>query len=301
MEQWCKKGYFIVDNLFSSKELHQVLETLDKIKFRNTYDFGSEGGVLEFPCEDQIFNQMTLHPKLIEICQTLLDTRDIRLIQSDIWSKTNDGKNPHNSNQDQRMHMDYPNNYLTHPPVWDKPESVAIIIYYSNSDICEGGTRIVPRLGESDRLYQMPYNNLAGLGDYQFNNDKTITENYFKDHYPDIYTWRKELYDREIGVRFKPGTVLFYRHDVWHRGFPIKLGETRVVQNIGYKKAGCDWITTWNKGWARHLCDYTNKMEVVIRNCNNKQRKCLGIPDIDSSYWDETKRKSMKWRYHSKL
>ena len=40
-----------------------------------------------------------------------IDYKDIRLIQSDIWSKTNKDNTKY-SNNDQRIHMDYPNNYL---------------------------------------------------------------------------------------------------------------------------------------------------------------------------------------------
>ena len=70
-------------------------------------------------------------PFPIKYCKTLLDTSDIRLIQSDIWNKTNNGKTHMDSNSDQRIHMDYPNNYLTHPNNWRNPDSIAIIIYFS--------------------------------------------------------------------------------------------------------------------------------------------------------------------------
>ena len=36
------------------------------------------------------------------------------------------------SNRDQRMHMDYPNHYLTHPPPWNQPEAVAAILYFDD-------------------------------------------------------------------------------------------------------------------------------------------------------------------------
>ena len=78
-----------------------------------------------------------MHPKLLAFVKELLNCNNIRLIQSDIWAKTGETlsslKKTKNSNNDQRIHMDYPNNYLTHPDTWYNPESVAIIIYYSNS------------------------------------------------------------------------------------------------------------------------------------------------------------------------
>jgi len=297
---WKTQGYYMVDNFFP--DIQKTLRRLETIPFPNTHDFGSHKGVLEFPTEHDFLNDITLHPDLIATCQHLLDSEDIRLIQSDIWSKTNDHTNPVNSNQDQRMHMDYPNNYLTYPTDWNNPESVAIIIYYSDSEKCGGETRLVPKLGDYDPLYKEPYDNIAGLREYPFKNDKTLVEHYFKIHHPTVYSFRQHLYEREISIPFKPGSVLFYRHDLWHRGAPTNPGHTRIVQNIGFKKANCDWITSWNKGWARKLCSSTNPLERFLMKSSNAQRVCLGIPDNKSKYWTEKTRNAMKMRYNlSKL
>ena len=293
---WKTQGYYMVDNFFP--DIQKTLQRLETIPFPNTHDFGSHKGVLEFPTEHDFLNDITLHPDLIATCQHLLDSEDIRLIQSDIWSKTNDHTNPVNSNQDQRMHMDYPNNYLTYPPDWNNPESVAIIIYYSDSEKCGGETRLVPKLGDYDPLYKEPYDNIAGLREYPFKNDKTLVEHYFKIHHPTVYSFRQHLYEREISIPFKPGSVLFYRHDLWHRGAPTNPGHTRIVQNIGFKKANCDWITSWNKGWARKLCSSTNPLERLLMKSSNAQRVCLGIPDNKSKYWTEKTRNAMKMRYN---
>ena len=98
----------------------------------------------------------------------------------------------------------------------DDPLSVAMIVYYSDSDITEGGTRVVPREGDDDIAYQHPYSEkISGLGKFPWINDKTDCEKFFENEFPEIFEFRKKLYEREIGVQFKPGTVLFYRHDIW--------------------------------------------------------------------------------------
>lgn len=302
INKWKTEGYCVVDNLIDSVFLDKLIYTLNTIPFGDKlYEFGSENGFLEFPTSYDELNEITLYPKIIQYCQTLLGTDDIRLIQSDFWSKKNYPNGPENSNSDQRIHMDYPNNYLVPPPDWDKPESVAIIIYYSDSDKCGGNTYLVPRMGQTDVAYLKPYDKLCGLGKYHWFNDKTITENYFKKNYPDVYQFRKTLYDREIPIRYKKGSVLFYRHDIWHRGSPVNIGQRRIVQNLGFKKSGCDWITIWNQGWSRTLCSTDDKMERFIRNANNIQRKCLGIPDINSRFWNKENKKCMSSRYQSKL
>ena len=44
-----------------------------------------------------------------------------------------------------------------------------------------------------------------------------------KEHYPHFYEFRQQLYERECKVKFKKGTVLLYRHDLWHRGTGIAI------------------------------------------------------------------------------
>lgn len=58
--------------------------------------------------------------------------------------------------------MDYPNHTLVHPPSWEYPETVAIIVYFSDRTNCEGGTAVVPREGENDSLYTFPIVNTPG-------------------------------------------------------------------------------------------------------------------------------------------
>ena len=62
------------------------------------------------------------------------------------------------------MHMDYGNNTFLHPADWYSPETVAIIIYLSDTNLTEGGTAVVPRIDNNDELYQFPYINMPGLG-----------------------------------------------------------------------------------------------------------------------------------------
>lgn len=297
-KDWETKGYFIFNNFFENNELKKIIETLDKITFENTNDFGSKNKFLEFPNKYNILNKISLHPKIINICQTLLNTQDIRLIQSDIWSKTNDGVNPEFTNSDQRIHMDFPNNYLTHIPPWNKPESVSIIIYYSDSNICGGRTSVVPRKNSDDVLYNYPYfNKISGLCANTFYNNKNKAEQFFNKHYPNIYKFRQKLYDTEILVDFKPGTVLFYRHDLWHRGTPVHFNKTRIVQNIGYKKAGCDWITNWNLGWARSLCNGDQYLDNLITTLTKKQLNCLGFPVYNKKLLDKETLLATRCRY----
>lgn len=298
IHEWNTQGFCVINDFFKKELINKIINLINSINFPHSNDFGSINGKLEFPCDYDLLNNITLHPDLIKSCQQLLNEKNIRLIQSDIWSKKNKNNNKY-SNNDQRIHMDYPNNYLTHPNKWDKPESVAIIIYYSDYEICGGCTTAVPKISHNDIAYTPPYDKIAGIGKYKWYNDKETVENEFK-KYPDIYKFRQNLYNREIKIKYKPGTILFYRHDLWHRGTPVNLNTTRYIHNIGFKKANCDWITSWNYGWARNLCSQSLKLEKFISNASNIQKICLGIPDENSNYWTKSNIEAFNIRFEKK-
>ncbi len=302
MEQsWKEKGYCIDHHFFDSDYLENILSCLNSINFTNTRDFGSEGGKLEFPSPYDVLNKLTLHPRIITSCQKLLGTDDIRLIQSDIWLKQKNYENITDTNADQRMHMDFPNNYLTHPKDWYQPESVAIIIYFSDSSECGGETALVERIGDCDKLYQPPFDYQVGVGIHPWVNNKERAEKYFLEKFPGLYNLRKELYTREKKIPFRKGTILFYRHDLWHRGTPTIPGKSRIVMNLSFKKAGCDYITCWNKGFARSLADSTRPLERLIPHLDNQARKCLGFPDEGDTYWDQKMKSYFQMRYQARL
>ncbi|HIF98635.1 MAG: hypothetical protein ABGX04_06420 [Myxococcales bacterium] len=85
-------------------------------------DFGSRGS-LEFPTDRPAVDSISLHPRILGAVSELLAVpeREIRLTQSDLWPKF--GRTARTGgaydNTDQRIHVDYPNHTLTHPPRWE--------------------------------------------------------------------------------------------------------------------------------------------------------------------------------------
>ena len=294
INQWRNHGYLIVNNIIEPDllnnaftDIHTIFPNVSKKEIdelSKVTDFGSNGK-LEFPSQYNSLNKITLSENLINAVSDLLNDKDIRLIQSDAWAKYgttfNNGKL---NNRDQRMHFDYPNNNLVHPPEWDNPESVAMIIYYD--DYSEGSTALVPRRGLDDEAYQWPYINLPGVSGHPWINNKDDAEDYFRKNYPEKYEFRKKLYQREKKINYSVGTVLFYRLDLWHRGTPVKPGKIRRVHNLGFKKASSEWITTWNKGWARKLA-FKGNVEPLYAKLSVLQRNCLGFPKPGDPYWTE--------------
>eukprot|EP01125_Pyxidicula_operculata_P018908 TRINITY_DN6785_c0_g1_i1.p1 TRINITY_DN6785_c0_g1~~TRINITY_DN6785_c0_g1_i1.p1 ORF type:complete len:188 (+),score=17.37 TRINITY_DN6785_c0_g1_i1:517-1080(+) len=160
-----------------------------------------------------------------------------------------------------------------------------MIIYLSESDECGGGTAVAPRLGPEDKAYDYPIIAMPGYAGLPFINNRTIAEKYMQENHPEFFDLRKSLYEREMISKYSTGTVLLYRHDVWHRGTPTIPGSVRVVVNLGYCKKECSWVTIWNQGWARKM--YDSFVEEIVGKATLLQRSVLGFPPPGHKYWND--------------
>ena len=297
MKKWKEEGVILLKNILPSELVYSAKRFMDeKYNLKNPphSDFGSKNGELQFP-SSTILDKITLHPNIIEIAETYLNTKDILLTQSDAWSKKGtDERNPQ-SNKDQRIHMDYGNHTFLHPPNFNNPEVIAMIVYLSDTEITGGGTAYVSKTDETEELYKSPYINMPGQNKYEFYNDKETAENYFKNLDKTIFKFREKLYKNETIIKAKPGDILVYRLDVWHRGTPVKKNKIRHVMNLAYKKKECFWINQWNPGWTKKM--YYGKIEKIFKNLTPRQRELLGIPKPGDKYWNKENIKMLEYRY----
>ena len=307
VDAWRTQGFCLVSGVFDAA----LLETLTDYAVRKNpapddpaaaevTDFGS-AGALNFPAQNRAFNQVTLHPRLLTAISELLGTPvpRLRLTQSDLWPKY--GREEKTAgpldNADQRIHIDYPNHTLAHPQVWDRPEAVELIVYLSDVETCGGATAVVPRQGPDDPAYRWPIVDSPGIADLDYVNDKDLAEAYFAEQRPALVDWRASLYQREEHARYRQGDVLFYRHDTWHRGTPMIPGTLRLVQNITYRRAEAEWISTLHVGWAWLAYRKSKFLEKLIAECSLDQRAVLGFPQPGSDYWCEETVAAVEARY----
>lgn len=274
--QWRTKGYttshcinlnvdnvtFDVKNHYKNKRIHN--------------DFGDDPELM-FPSRRyKSLNKISLNKKLLSSAQQLLDG-PVRLIQSVAWAKKH-SNTYEQSNSDQRHHMDYGNNSFVHPPSWNNPNVVSCILYLSDTDETGGATAIVPRNGNKDEWYKPPYIKMPGQSIYPFINDRKKAESMMNSLGCD----RSELYDREVKIKMQKGDVLWYRHDVWHRGTPVKKGSVRYVINLAYAKPNAP-INVWNSGFSQKM--YYGWLEDYISSLNNYQLFAIGFPHPLDAYW----------------
>ena len=184
---WREQGFVLVDGLLPVELIRDVAQAAtsrfpdpDSDEAQRLNDFGSG---MTFPDQDAGFNRLSLHPHLLEASSRLLEVpiSELRLSQSDLWPKY--GRVPGDrgdfDNQDQRMHLDYPNHTLTHPAAWNKPEAVEIIVYLCDETEVGGATAVVPRQGSDDTAYSSPMVNTPGVSDIPWINDRTRAEAWF--------------------------------------------------------------------------------------------------------------------------
>eukprot|EP01104_Vermistella_antarctica_P003298 TRINITY_DN13470_c0_g1_i1.p1 TRINITY_DN13470_c0_g1~~TRINITY_DN13470_c0_g1_i1.p1 ORF type:complete len:347 (-),score=47.08 TRINITY_DN13470_c0_g1_i1:114-1154(-) len=306
VEKWRKEGAVLVDGLVEPHLLEDAVATMHEMHKEDEPPSEHDFGGIEYPSKHETLNRLTMSPALIAAARTVLGDDDILLLQSDAWAKWyHEPSGIAADNRDQRMHMDYGNNTLIHPSRWDRPECVAMIVYYSDTSRVGGGTAVVPRrdgggvddgsgYGDDD-AYTVPYVRMPGQAGIPFVNDKSTAEAWFRDNDPEVARFREGLYAREMRVAATPGTVLIYRHDVWHRGTPLLPGRMRCVHNLAWKKASCRWISPWSNGWARKM--YYGWVEKHVASLSPDQLTTLGFPPVSDEYWSDDLINALEARY----
>jgi ectoine hydroxylase-related dioxygenase (phytanoyl-CoA dioxygenase family) len=302
---WREQGFVLVDGLLPVELIRDVAQAAtsrfpdpDSDEAQRLNDFGSG---MTFPDQDAGFNRLSLHPHLLEASSRLLEVpiSELRLSQSDLWPKY--GRVPGDrgdfDNQDQRMHLDYPNHTLTHPAAWNKPEAVEIIVYLCDETEVGGATAVVPRQGSDDTAYSSPMVNTPGVSDIPWINDRKRAEAWFMQNRPAVAEFRRELYEREVYAKYREGSVLLYRHDTWHRGTSLLPGALRLAQNLTFRRANASWISTLHPGWAWAMYKPDQRMERLIAETTPEARSVLGFPAPGDSYWDSAKIDAVEARY----
>ena len=306
VESWRERGFALVDGVIPGRLVAEARQIAAQRLSRTgragaLRDFGS-GGQLEFPTGHESLDGITLHPRILAAVAQLLrvEVRALRLTQSDIWMKHGYAEKDGNerSNDDQRIHMDYPNHYLTHPPDWDEPEAVEILLYFDDVAQCGGATALVPREGADDPAYASPYTSMPGVGSLRWINDRESAEAELSLEANEVSKFRRDfLYAREARARFSLGTMLFYRHDLWHRGTWLQEGAQRIAQNLCFRRADCEWISTVQPGWAWRMYRADLSTEKLIALATVEQRCVLGFPAPGHSHWTPARLEAVRARY----
>jgi hypothetical protein len=179
----------------------------DEVRFRGRqFD-----GTTLFPFPDApALNRLFVHPSLVEFAKAALETDDVRLYQSRVWSKYGD-----HTNYEQPHHRDVNHSLI---PTRNGPGfgHIEMFVYLHDVGADTGAPRVAPGFATG----------LGGVGTQEIS---TI------DKMP-------ELYENEQPAAGSTGSMFAYRSDVWHRGTDIPDGHERHVLVIAFRPAAVDWI-----------------------------------------------------------
>ena len=156
----------------------------------------------------------------------------------------------------------YSNNTLCVPPRPPQlPETLNCILYYSRVEESGGATTVASFSDTGQALIPRTY---------------SVVEDW-----PIRRSRQHALYSKEKAVQYRPGTVLLYRMDTFHRGTPIKPGAERLTHHFGFKRASAEWMS------SNHVVPEVVRAgpEFVV-GLSPKQRSVLGIPAVGDRYWN---------------
>lgn len=268
----------------------------------------------EFPSTLESLNELMLDEKLLLAVSKLLGTTDIFMTQGDAWLKHGVADDPETrsvfASTDQRLHMDFPNHALTAPGDWYAPDAVAVILYLDDARQCDGRTAVVARRGKDDSAYRRPYR-MPGVGTLPWINDRASAEAYLEEKDAQLHAERQAMYAREESVDYRIGTALLYRHDVWHRGTPVRIGASRCVVNLVFKRTTASWLNAWSTGTARFMYGIAEVLndknipptvgaiEIFFCSLSPRQRSVLGFPAPEDEYWTPVALEELEARWGS--
>jgi hypothetical protein len=117
---WNKHGYAVLPGFVSPVDiaaaqagLGEVFPTADDFHDngdppRNAHFRDEFGGIVDFPWPAVELSLLAVHPRLVELAETVLGTSDLRLYSAEAWAKYTGA-----ADYDQHLHRDY----LNHTPL----------------------------------------------------------------------------------------------------------------------------------------------------------------------------------------
>ncbi len=280
VEKWQKEGAVIIKDIFSNKEIKSVHNDIDKV-------FGyKEGGApiiknygdpvtteeqflnfenISFDCSPAL-NLIAVHPQLISFAKDALDTKVIRLYQSQAWAKFSG-----ETDFEQLLHCDYGNHTLTVPSKNITQNSITFLMYFSEVTEEHGPAHYVTRT-DSEKIDR-------------------ISEKFLDNS--NLNRIQKLLAPFERTTAGLAGTIFAYGIDIFHRATNITEPEAyRYAVTSCFKKAGNDSIGY--TAWPYHQ---EKPWNIIFENASPQQMNCFGLPMPGDPFWDNNTIRLANLRY----
>lgn len=281
-ERWRTEGWVLIDRLIGEEEIAAAVAELPVVvapdspltnPSRNLAGSQAEAdgaafrgeqfsGTTLFPLPDASnLNRLFVHPRLVDFAAMALQTDDLRLYQSRVWSKY-----AGRVNYEQPLHRD-----MNHSLLPTRSERgwwhLECFLYLTDVDTDTGAPKVVPR-SQVAREPSPPR--------------------------PQSKENARQLYDAEIDAVGRAGSLFAYRSDVWHRGVDItRPGAERHVLVAGYKPGGLEWV-----GYDPHPPLAVNAdFADFVAGCGPRELALFGVPLPGHPYWTAEMVEEMSIQY----
>jgi ectoine hydroxylase-related dioxygenase (phytanoyl-CoA dioxygenase family) len=261
LKHWLDHGYAIVNDVLTpeelaaaQRELYSTFPSLEEYTYApSLYRSSYRGGHMkELPFLGDVLNFVAVQPEIVSFVERALETKKIALAQSLVWAKY-----PGADDFNLALHMDYRTTMLVYPRKRRPFEDIIFIIYYVDVDEQLGATSVVSKQHYKDELL--------------------VPDIRPESEYP-------ELYQRELPVHVRAGSMLIYSNATIHRASGITSKDRiRFSHHIVYQSDDAPW-----KGycvWAQH--GLSPELQHFMEQATTRQRELFGFPPLGHEYWDE--------------
>jgi ectoine hydroxylase-related dioxygenase (phytanoyl-CoA dioxygenase family) len=269
---WREQGFVVLPGYLSGEELAPALAELPTMfptpdgfhggtdQRRARYLEDEFDGIDSFPFASPEFSLLAVHPRLVELAETLLGRGELRLSSAEAWAKYTGA-----TSYDQDLHRDYLNQTILVPTTNDRFQQLELFVFLTDVSEEHGPPQLVPYEHTAD-LPMNPnfYPRLGGSGHFVSPDDNS------------------RLYDAEQSGAGPAGTVIAFNTRTFHRGTGLRkpLG-ARYSMQLVFRPAEAEWGQ--RSDWA--VRSHQPAWYDFVSRATPRQLELFGFPAPGHPYW----------------
>lgn len=284
---WQEDGFVILPGFIPEGELKPALAELESM-FPSAEGFhdGSDprrdrfvgdefAGIDSFPFASTEVGLLAVQPRLVELAQTLLAERDLRLYGAEAWAKYTGA-----ADYDQNLHRDYLNHTVLVPSDDPRCQQVEMFIYLND---------VPEELGPPHMLSRAHTGDLPAKPNWYPRGDVADSESGYV-----ATEGRPDLYEMETSGAGPAGTVIAYETGTFHRGTQLTAPHgARYSMQVCYRPAMVQWGD--RLAWAVH--SFEPAWQRFVDRATPRQLQLLGFPPPGHPFWTPRALAGMAQRY----
>ena len=269
LAHWRRHGYVVVPDFLTEAELTAIRANVRRYfptdeEYRAAPErYPRVGGWRELPFTGDALNDLATHPALVSFAERIIGTRDILLTQAILW-----GKYAGVGDHEQELHVDFANNTLVYPRDDGRFAQTGTIVYLSDVTEALGPTCVVSKEHTREPSSLVP---------------RVRT----RERFPG-------LYEKEVAVTARAGSVLLYSMSTFHRGSAFRAAAgARFTFHVVFRAKDSHWMGF--SAWARSGGEPA--LDRFLERATPRQRELLGFPPPGHPYWNEETLAGVAARY----